>query len=294
MHSPRHRGLFVTGTDTGVGKTMIACLIASAWRARGLDVGVMKPIETGDAAMPHGIFDADGWLLRCAASSREPMAAITPWRYAEPLAPLACARSSGIELDRTQLLAAITAMAERHRCLVVEGVGGALVPLGKDWFVADLMAEVGLAALVVGRAGLGTINHMLLTIEALQRRSIAIAGVVLNGARGELAEQGNPALLQELGSGVPLWGVVPHLSDWCADVCGAKALQQASAAWSTGFKVSDAARHWHEARATAAARWAAWATRYLSGLPDQDGLAGEGSSGQVPPAAVISSRRRPH
>ena len=280
MHSPRHRGLFITGTDTGVGKTMIACLIAAAWRARGCDVGVMKPIETGDAAMPHGIFDSDGWLLRCAVSSRESMAAITPWRYAEPLAPLACARSSGIELDRSQLLAAIDAMAEHHRCLVVEGVGGVLVPLSKDWFVADLMAEAGLAALVVGRAGLGTINHTLMTIEALQRRGIPMAGVVLNGARGELAEQGNPGLVQELGSGVPLWGVVPHLSDWCADVCGALALQQARAAWSTGPNVRDAALHWHEARATAAARWAALAIRYLSGLPDPGGLAGEGSPGR--------------
>ena len=271
MHSPRHRGLFVTGTDTGVGKTMISCLIAAAWQARGLDVGVMKPIETGDAAMPHGIFDSDGWLLRCAASSREPMTAITPWRYAEPLAPLACARSSGIELDRSQLLAAIAAMAEHHRCLVVEGVGGALVPLGKDWFVADLMAEVGLSALVVGRAGLGTINHMLLTIEALQRRGIALAGVVLNGARGELAEQGNPGLLQELGK-LSLWGVVPYLSDWCADVCGAKALEQASAACSAADDAREAAVRWDQARAAAAAHWAALAADYLPGLPDLQAL----------------------
>lgn len=271
MKSPRPCGLFVAGTDTGVGKTTTSCLIAAAWQARGIDVGVMKPIETGDAIMPHGLFDSDGWLLRCAAASREPMAAITPWRYAEPLAPLACARSSGIELDRAAMLAAIAAMTHRHACLVVEGVGGALVPLGENWFVADLMADVGLAALVVGRAGLGTINHTLLTIEALQRRGITIAGVVLNGACGDLAEQANPGLLQELGR-LPLWGVVPHVPDWCADVSGAAALQQAGAAWSVAADVRNAVLRWHEARAAAAARWAALAATHLPGLPDPQAL----------------------
>lgn len=272
MHSKRPCGLFVTGTDTGVGKTMISCLIAAAWKARGFDVGVIKPIETGDAAMTHGLFDSDGWLLRCAAAGREPMAAITPWRYLAPLSPMACAQSSGIPLDRLQLLSAITAMAERHGCLVVEGVGGVLVPLLKDCSVADLMAEVGLAALVVGRAGLGTINHTLLSIEALQRRGVTVAGVVLNGARGELAEQGNPGVLRELG--IPaLWGVVPHVSDWCTQVSGAAALEHVHAiAASEAAPRATAVARWAEARADAAARWSALAALHLPGLPDPAAL----------------------
>lgn len=268
MHSKRPCGLFVTGTDTGVGKTMISCLIAAAWKARGFDVGVIKPVETGDATMTHGLFDSDGWLLRCAAAGREPMAAITPWRNLEPLAPMACAQSSGIPLDRGHLLSAMAAMAQRHDFLLVEGVGGVLVPLRKDYLVADLMAEVGLAALVVGRAGLGTINHTLLTIEALQRRGITVAGVVLNGAEGGLAEQSNPAVLRELG--IPaLWGMVPHVPDWCTQVSGAAALEHAQAiATAAAVSRAGAVARWAEVRAAAAARWADLAALHLPGLPD--------------------------
>jgi dethiobiotin synthetase len=172
------RGLFVTGTDTGVGKTEVACALVAGWRARGLDVGVMKPAQSGvEDGEPT---DAD--RLREAAGGADPLALVCPYSLRAPLAPAVAARLEGVEISLPHLVACAGELARRHQALVVEGAGGLLVPLTESHTYADLAAALGFPVLLVARAGLGTVNHAALTCEALRARGIAVAGVVLNRA----------------------------------------------------------------------------------------------------------------
>jgi dethiobiotin synthetase len=170
-----HAGLFVTGTDTGVGKTVVACALARALRARGVDVGVMKPTETGVG--PEGPLDAHA--LRAAAGSHDPIDDVCPEALALPAAPAVAAAAEGRSIDLPRIRRAAARLRARHACLLVEGAGGLLVPLAPGFSMADLAAELALPVLVVARARLGTLNHTLLTLEALERRRLALAGVVL-------------------------------------------------------------------------------------------------------------------
>lgn len=170
------RGLFITATDTGVGKTEVACALVSGARAAGLDVGAMKPAQSG--VEPGVPTDAD--RLHAAAGGADPMALVCPYAFAPPLAPGVAARLAGVEISLGAILDAARALAARHAALVVEGAGGLLVPLTPRESYADLAAALGLPVLVVARAGLGTVNHTALTVEALRARGLAIAGVVLN------------------------------------------------------------------------------------------------------------------
>ena len=170
------RGLFITATDTGVGKTEVACALVSGARAAGLDVGAMKPAQSG--VEPGVATDAD--RLAAAAGNADPMALVCPYSFAPPLAPGVAARLAGVEISLAAILAAARALAARHAALVVEGAGGLVVPLTPRETYADLAVALGLPVLVVARAGLGTVNHTALTVEALRARGLAIAGVVLN------------------------------------------------------------------------------------------------------------------
>ena len=170
------RGLFVTGTDTGVGKTEVAAALVAGWRARGLDVGAMKPAQSG---VEDGLAtDAD--RLREAAGGTDPAGLVCPYSLPAPLAPAVAARLAGVEISFAHVLACAAELALRHAALVVEGAGGLLVPLTESHTFADLAVALGMPVLVVARAGLGTVNHTALTCEALRSRGLAIAGVVLN------------------------------------------------------------------------------------------------------------------
>jgi len=172
------RGLFVTATDTGVGKTAVACGVVAGWRARGRDVGAMKPAQSGHA--PGEPSDAE--LLRAAAGGGDPPELVCPYSLREPLAPAVAAREEGVEISLSRILDAARALAARHEAIVVEGAGGLLVPLTERETYADLARALGFPVLVVARAGLGTVNHVSLTVEALRARGLAIAGIVLNRA----------------------------------------------------------------------------------------------------------------
>jgi dethiobiotin synthetase len=172
------RGLFVTGTDTGVGKTEVAAALVAGWRARGLDVGVMKPAQSGVGDGEPT--DAD--RLREAAGGGDPIALVCPYSLRAPLAPAVAARVEGVEISLPHLLACAAELSRRHAALVVEGAGGLLVPLTESHSYADLAVALGMPVLVVARAGLGTVNHVALTCEALRARGLAVAGVVLNRA----------------------------------------------------------------------------------------------------------------
>jgi len=169
-------GVFITGTDTGVGKTFVGALLAAGLKKRGVDVGVMKPVETGCADM----VPADALVLRKAAGVDDSVALICPAVFREPLAPLAAAREEGRDVDIESIRAAWRELGARHRMLIVEGAGGLMVPVTADRLMVDLVMEMGYPLLVVAANRLGCINHLMLTLDAASKRKIEIAGVVLN------------------------------------------------------------------------------------------------------------------
>jgi len=199
-------GLFVTGTDTGVGKTVVACALARALRARGADVGVQKPVETGVG--PGGPLDA--LALRAAAGADDPLDDVCPEARVLPAAPAVAGEAEGRPIDLGRIRSAYARLRARHEILVVEGAGGLLVPLAGPFTMADLAAELGLPLLVVARGSLGTVNHTLLTLEVAAARGLPVAGVVVSHGPtalsaadssnlGALRRTLGPRLLAELG-----------------------------------------------------------------------------------------------
>jgi dethiobiotin synthetase len=191
---PASRALFVTGTDTGVGKTVVGCAIAEALRQRRVDVGVMKPIETGVGS--QGPLDAIS--LAEAADVSDPMELICPQRFELPAAPSVAAAHENRVVDLEAIRAAYAELARRHELMLIEGAGGVLVPVAGDALMIDLAAEFDAPLVVVTRASLGTINHTLLTLEAIERRGLALAGVVIShGVRAiSSADRANLAALR--------------------------------------------------------------------------------------------------
>jgi dethiobiotin synthetase len=176
-------GVFVSGTDTGVGKTVVACALLRALRERGLDAGAMKPMETGVGA--EGPLDA--LALREAAGGTDSVDEVCPLRFALPAAPNVAAKHENRAVDLDRVTAAYASLAARHAFMVVEGAGGLLVPTREPDTMADLAGSLGLPVLVVARAALGTINHTRLTLEALAARRLRLAGVVISHCSGPLS-----------------------------------------------------------------------------------------------------------
>jgi dethiobiotin synthetase len=199
--------LLVTGTDTGVGKTVIAAALVLARRDRGLRALGFKPVESGlsDEEAP------DSAVLAAATATGDSLA--DPLlQLGEPLAPAVAADRAGRALDTNALERRIRDLRQAGFSLVVEGAGGLLVPLAWGYTVLDLASRSGLVAVIVARAGLGALNQTQLTAEALRARGVPLRAVVLNG-RGDppdLAESTNPAALERLLPGVPVVVVPRH------------------------------------------------------------------------------------
>lgn len=210
------RGVFITGTDTAVGKTLVTAGLARALVARGVNVGVMKPVETGCRSGRDSHDDggaSDAVRLRRAAGSRDALGLIAPYRLRLPLAPMVAAARERRRISPGRLIAAYRTLAGRHDVMLVEGIGGLLVPLTAQDSVADLICRLGLPVLIVARAGLGTVNHTLLTLEAARARKITVLGVVLNTTtprRHGPAERTGAAALRRLVD-VPVFGPLPYL-----------------------------------------------------------------------------------
>jgi dethiobiotin synthetase len=236
-------GLFVTGTDTGVGKTRISAAIARQLFVSGRRVGVLKPAASG--AEP----DADGqprWgdpeALGRSIGGGIPIERITPYLFEAPLAPPVAARLQGTTLDFAELAKvtrnAIAWWVEARAVdyLLMEGVGGWLCPLAEGATVADLARELDYPVLVVARRGLGTLNHTLLTVEAIRRRGVRLVGVILNGSEPTthaLAEETNTAeLVRRLPVEVPLLAEVPFGNELGA---GALSISGNDVDWSRRF-----------------------------------------------------------
>ncbi len=172
-------GLFITGTDTEVGKTRVGCGLARELTRAGVPVAVRKPVESGCTRRDGGLWPADGAALRRAAGDRESLDTVTPLRLARALSPERAAHLEGVSLCRYDLIAAARTGAP-DAFYLVEGAGGFLSPLAADALNADLAATLALPVLVVVADRLGCINHALLTVEAIEQRGLRLAGLVLN------------------------------------------------------------------------------------------------------------------
>ncbi len=170
------RGFFVTGTDTGVGKTLVACALVGLLRRANIDVGVMKPVETG--VTEAGPLDAKA--LANAADCSDSLADVCPLRYALPAAPNVAARAENLPVDLQRIHDAYDRIASKHQVMVVEGAGGLLVPLTDQKTMGEIAADLGLPLIVVARGALGTINHTLLTLDSARNRGLEVAGVIIS------------------------------------------------------------------------------------------------------------------
>lgn len=205
------KGLFITGTDTGVGKTIVTAAIAATLRADGANVGVMKPIATGCVRRREGLVSQDAEFLAKAADAPEPLHEISPIRLAEPLAPTVAAARAGVKLDLAPMWRAWRRLKKAHDVMLVEGIGGALCPVTTKRSVADLAQQFRLPVLVVARPTLGTISHTAMTVEVLRARGLEVAGIAVNRYRrdtDDVAQLTGPDEIQRV-TGAPVLGLVP-------------------------------------------------------------------------------------
>ena len=188
----------VTGTDTGVGKTVVGCALAAAYVSRGARVGVMKPVETGVTADDT---TRDGVRLVRAAASRDDLSLVTPYMFPDPVSPLAAARRAKTEIDIGRLDGAYRAIGRNRDVVIVEGAGGLLVPLTREHAFDSLFSRWQLGVVLVALNRLGVLNHVRLTMAAARAAGLAVHAVVLNDAAdttGDASASSNDTLLREL------------------------------------------------------------------------------------------------
>jgi len=178
---PNPNIVFVTGTDTGVGKTVVSCALAQSLRAEGVGLKVMKPVETGCSEQDNGELHAqDAQRLLANAESHQAIEEVVPYRYRTPVAPNVAAEIESRPIDLKQLIENIQTTAKSCELLIVEGAGGLMVPLVDGYSFADLSKELGASTVLVIGSRLGCINHSLLSIELLRSRGITTFGYALS------------------------------------------------------------------------------------------------------------------
>ncbi|MBU9888339.1 MAG: dethiobiotin synthase [Candidatus Omnitrophica bacterium] len=212
-------GIFITGTDTDVGKTVVASGLAMVLKARGLKVGVMKPVATGCYGGDGRLVSHDAAFLMEAAQNEYPPLSC-PSRFRNPLSPNVAALLEKREVDVAGILRSYRDLQALYDFLIVEGVGGLMVPLKKDYYVANLVRDMRLPLVIVSYAGLGAINHTLLTIDAAVIRGLEVRGVIFNRVsvtNYSLAELTNPKVIHDL-SGVPILGSLPEIEGLNMDI----------------------------------------------------------------------------
>ncbi|GFE60421.1 dethiobiotin synthase [Geobacter sp. AOG2] len=204
------KGIFITGTDTGVGKTVVTAVLARLLRMRGISVGVMKPVTSGCSEV-DGELVSDDALLASRAAGIPCSGDVTPYLLREPLAPAEAAKIDGVRIEFARIRESFDRLAEAYDFVLVEGAGGLMVPVVGGFLMADLARELDLPLLVVARPNLGTINHTVLTCFAAQQMGIPVSGVIINSFPNEpdLAEQSAPHYIGSL-CGAPVLGVWPH------------------------------------------------------------------------------------
>jgi dethiobiotin synthetase len=202
--------LFVTGTDTGVGKTLAGCTLLHRLRAQGLRALGMKPVAAGVEASPEGPVNPDVVALRRASSWPAPLEQVNPYLFEPPVAPHLAAASAGVRIEIAPIRRAFEALRASADAIVVEGVGGFLVPLNDREDAGDLAVALGLPVVLVVGMRLGCLNHALLTQQAILARALRLAGWIANAIDPAMArfDQNLQALRERLDA--PLLGVMPH------------------------------------------------------------------------------------
>ncbi|MFH1026285.1 MAG: dethiobiotin synthase, partial [Nitrospirota bacterium] len=184
------KGFFITGTDTGVGKTIISAALVKAVQFLGFRAVGMKPIETGCkrpvVSRQHiehrddSLIPSDGKFLKAISNSDESLDLITPVRFENPLAPMAASEIERIPVDMGKITNAFATLAYKYTVLIIEGIGGILVPITKDYSVLNMAKDFGLPVIVVTRPGLGMINHTLLTVKYALKEGLPVGGIIIN------------------------------------------------------------------------------------------------------------------
>jgi len=207
------RGLFVTGTDTGVGKTLVAAGLMHALRRQGFIIAGMKPVASGSVVTPEGLRNDDALALIAAASRPWPYVTVNPYAFEPAIAPHIAAAEAGVSVDLAVLQRAYGELAAASDVVVVEGAGGFLVPLGPGLSFVDIPLRLGLEVVLVVGLRLGCLNHAFLTAEAIAARGLTLAGWVGNQVDPQFArlEENLAALQQALPA--PCWGVIPWLPE---------------------------------------------------------------------------------
>jgi dethiobiotin synthetase len=213
-------GIFIAATDTEVGKTLIAAGLVVALQDQGIDVGVMKPLESGAPSFESAPIPRDAFYLKEIAGVQDDLHLINPYCFQAPLAPGVAAEREGVEVDLQRIKSAYEELKGRHQFMVVEGAGGLLVPIARGVLLPELIKLLDLPLLVVARSTLGTINHTLLTLSYCQGEGLDVKGLIINKSTPDAdpAEDDNPQLITHF-SRAPLWGSFPYLRD-CAGVKG--------------------------------------------------------------------------
>ncbi len=198
------KGFFITATDTGVGKTVCVFVLATLLREKGFKVGVMKPVQCGGK---------DAQFLKKHLDLHDDLRLINPYDAPESLSPHLAFERAKIKIDRREILKVYRKLESQYDIVLVEGAGGLMVPLTKDYLVADLIRDLDLDVILVSRLGLGTINHSLLTINQLKDFGLNVAGIIFNSSQKEkpgIAEKTNPKVIKQL-SGVKVLGILPYM-----------------------------------------------------------------------------------
>jgi dethiobiotin synthetase len=203
------QGLFITGTGTDVGKTVVCACLARFLSRHGINVGIQKWVSTGNKNRSEDI-DYCLSVLGKSTDEIEDPAIANPYTFGFPASPHLAAELEGKEISTERIKQSWQDLSARHDLLLVEGVGGVLVPLTRDHLLVDLVADLGIPVLIVTLSGLGTINHTLLTIEALTRRKMEILGMVFNlaGQEARVIEADNMKIISRLGD-IRSFGALP-------------------------------------------------------------------------------------
>jgi dethiobiotin synthetase len=203
------RGVFVTGTDTGVGKTRVAVCLLQIFASAGLQAVGMKPVASGSVQTTDGLRNEDAVALRAAASTLRPYELVNPYAFIPPIAPHLAAAEAGVTIELTRILTAFNQLSAGSDVVVVEGVGGWQVPLSDSFGIPDLAKALALPVIVVVGLRLGCLNHALLSTRAIREDGMKLAGWVANGIDpGFDRRAGNLATLKQAIQ-APLWGEIP-------------------------------------------------------------------------------------
>lgn len=234
------KGFFITGTDTGVGKTVVAGGLAAMLKSKGMDVGVMKPVATGGKEIGGRTISDDARFLMNIIDCQDPYDLVNPICLVPALAPTVAARLSNKVIDMETVWNSFEMLKAKHEFMIIEGIGGLLVPLYDNFYVADMAKRMNLPLVIVSRQILGAINHTLLTVMCARNKGLKIEGIIINnpppypppqrgrGRAGEdAAEKINPldslrSLQAEIErcSGIPILGVIPHDKEINVNIAG--------------------------------------------------------------------------